>query len=249
MKTTGLDRVGLIVNSERLLTQPQATQFADLVHRRRRGEPIAYLIGRREFWSLNLEVTPDVLIPRPATETLVDWVLGRIDPGATTRILDLGSGSGNISLAIARARPNCNIVGIDSSPASIEVARSNSRRLNINNAQFLQGNWFEPLRSTTRFEIIVSNPPYIAELDPHLSCGDVTYEPRSALVSGADGLDDLGYIIAQASDYLVKGGALAVEHGYNQGSAVRALFDSGNFTTITTLLDLDGNERVTWGIG
>ncbi|HWS02307.1 MAG TPA: peptide chain release factor N(5)-glutamine methyltransferase [Gammaproteobacteria bacterium] len=231
---------------ERLLTDQQVQVLAMLVARRVAGEPIAHILGRREFWSLDLEITPATLIPRPETELLVELALARIPVDAVWEIADLGTGSGAIALAVARERPRCRVTATDVSMAALAVAQDNAQRLAIGNVVFQQGAWYAGL-GQQRFDVIVSNPPYIRADDPHLRQGDVRFDPLSALVSGADGLDDLRVILAGAPDHLRPGAWLLVEHGYDQGEAVRRLFADAGLVDIESVKDLAGHPRVTLG--
>ncbi len=223
-----------------------ADAFADLVARREAGEPVAYLVGRRGFWTLDLEVTPATLIPRPETERLVELALARIPAQSPTRIADLGTGSGAIALAIARERPHAEVVATDASADALAIASRNAGRHGIANVEFLEGDWLAPLAGR-RFDLVASNPPYIADADPHLARGDLRFEPASALASGRDGLDDLRRIIAGAPAHLEAGGWLLVEHGLEQGEALRALFVAAGFVDVATERDLEGRDRVTLG--
>ena len=231
---------------ERLLTDQQVQVFAILVARRVAGEPIAHILGRREFWSLDLEVTPATLIPRPETELLVELALARIPVDAAWDIVDLGTGSGAIALAVAQERPRCRVMATDVSAAALAVAQANARRLAIGNVTFHQGTWYAGL-GQQRFNAILSNPPYIRTDDPHLRQGDVRFDPPGALVSGTDGLDDLRVIVAGAPTHLHPGGWLLVEHGYDQGEAVRRLFVDAGLVGIHSLDDLAGHPRVCLG--
>jgi len=242
----GRDRAWLVAHATDVLPQQEMTIFFAAAKRRRDGEPIAYLTGRREFHSLELHVTPDVLIPRPETETLVDALLTAIAEDAPSRVLDLGTGSGAIALAIAHARPRVDMLAVDIDRAALDVARGNAQALGIGNVRFALSSWFDAL-DAERFDAIVANPPYIAADDPHLSDGDLRYEPRSALTPGGDGLNALRAIIAAASAHLLPRGVLAVEHGYDQSSAVRALFAQHGFAGIRRLRDLSGHWRVVIG--
>lgn len=209
-------RSRLLSFPEQSLTEVQHAQFRQLIERRALGTPVAYLIGRREFWSLDLQVTPDVLIPRPETELLVELALQKIPHQADWRIADLGSGSGAIALAIAKERPACRLIATDISPAALEIARSNAERLAIHNVEFRLGDWCSALHGEC-FDMIVSNPPYVASGDPHLD--DLGYEPQLALVAGENGSQYLYAIAAQAREYFrVSGGWLMLEHGYDQGA-------------------------------
>jgi release factor glutamine methyltransferase len=243
---TGRDRAWLIGHSGESLPQQQIELFFSLARRRREGEPVAYLTGRREFHGLDLAITPDVLIPRPETETLVDAALAHIPADATLHVLDLGTGSGAIALAIAHARPQAVVLGIDESDAALDVARDNAARLAIANARFARSSWYDAL-GDARFDVIVANPPYIAAGDPHLGEGDLRHEPRRALTPGGDGLVSLRIIIAGAQAHLARGGLLAVEHGFDQAEAVRALFVDAGATEISRHRDLAGHWRVAEG--
>ena len=245
-KTLGRPRSYLFAWPERLLTEAQAQEFAALVARRKNGEPVAHILGRREFWSLELEVTPATLIPRPETELLVELALARIPVDAQWQIADLGTGSGAIALAVANERPRCRITACDRSAEALSVAARNAHRLGLDNLNFQLGVWYEPLAGR-RFHVLLSNPPYIRADDPHLRGGDVRFDPPSALVAGADGLDDLRAIVAQAPAYLQPGGCLLVEHGYDQASAVTQLFAAAGFNAIRTIRDMGGQPRVTEG--
>jgi release factor glutamine methyltransferase len=220
--------------------------FARLVDARRRGEPIAYLVGMREFWSLPLEVTRDVLIPRPETELLVELALSRVSIDASARVADLGTGSGAIALAIAKERPRATIVATDASEAALEVARRNAQRLGFDRVEFVRGDWFEPLAGR-RFDVVATNPPYIADGDAHLAEGDLRFEPASALASGVNGIDAIRRIVAAAPPHLADGGWLVIEHGWTQGADARALLAAQGFIDIATEQDAEGRDRVTLG--
>lgn len=246
MHATGLGRTALITHADAPLTTEQEAVLSALLARRVRGEPVAYLTGTREFWSLELHVTPDVLIPRPETELLVEQALTHIPRDAAWTIVDLGTGSGAIALAIASERPHCRILATDASERALAVARANAQRLAIGNVEFLHGEWFAPLAGRV-FDLIASNPPYIAEGDPHLDAGDVRFEPRAALASGPDGLDAIRLLAARSPTHLTTGGWLLLEHGYDQQTSVRSLLASHGFQDITGYRDLAGNARVTAG--
>ncbi|WML91118.1 peptide chain release factor N(5)-glutamine methyltransferase [Thiothrix lacustris] len=218
--------------------------FRELLAERLRGVPIAHLTGQREFWTLNLKVTPDTLIPRPETELLVETAL---ELGNSSRhILDLGTGTGAIALAIASERPDVQVTACDFSAAALAVAQENAQVNSIHNVHFIQSDWFSALPAQ-RFDMIVSNPPYIEADDPHLAQGDVRFEPLTALASGQDGLDDIRHLIQTAPQWLVNGGWLLLEHGYNQGKAVTALLQTTGFQQVHCLPDLAGNDRVSLG--
>ncbi len=234
----------LLSHPETALSPAQRQAFETLVARRAQGEPVAYLTGVKPFWSLELKVTPDVLIPRPETETLVEAALARMPPQRPLRVAELGTGSGAIALALARERPRAHVVGTDISDAALAVARQNERLHAIPNVVFHESVWFAALEGQ-RFDLIVSNPPYVAAHDPHLDA--LRFEPRTALVAGADGLDALRILVREAPGYLEPGGWLLVEHGAGQGEAVRSLFAGAGFTAVETLPDLAGLPRVSLG--
>lgn len=222
-----------------------ASEFLALLERRRQGEPVAYLTGQRDFWSLQLAVDDSTLIPRPDTETLVEWVLElQLSPGAA--VLDLGAGTGAIALAIASERPHWQVTGLDANADAVALALRNAASNGLQRVSFLQSDWFTAVAGT-RFELLVSNPPYVDEVDPHLACGDVRFEPRSALVAGAGGMADIEHIIARAPEHLHPGGWLLLEHGYEQGSVVRERLRERGFTAVTTHHDLAGLERISGG--
>lgn len=223
----------------------QVAAFQSLLTRRRSGEPVAYLLGERGFWSLELQVSPATLIPRPDTERLVELGL-ELGPRGAADVLDLGTGTGAIALALAAERPDWRLTGSDRMPEAVELAQRNAQRLQLPNARFLLSHWFAELHGQ-RFDLILSNPPYIAADDPHLLQGDVRFEPRSALVSGVDGLDDIRLLITDAPDYLQPGGWLLLEHGWQQADAVVGLLAARGFAEAQNWTDLAGNPRVSGG--
>ncbi|MEJ2646493.1 MAG: peptide chain release factor N(5)-glutamine methyltransferase [Gammaproteobacteria bacterium] len=229
---------------DRELSAEQGSRFLGLVERRATGTPVAHLTGRREFWSLDLEVTPDTLIPRPDTETLVAVALELLPAQAPAAVADLGTGSGAIALALAHERPDWQVVAVDRSALALTVARRNSLRLGLVKVYPVLGDWCAALASD-RFHLIACNPPSVAADDAHLRHGDVLHEPRSALAAGSDGLDDLRRIIPAARRCLRAGGWLALEHGYDQAPAVRALLEQAGYDTIDSRTDLAGQARVT----
>ena len=242
----GRERGWLFAHATDLLDPATAEAFAALLQRRIAGEPVAYLLGRRGFWTLDLAVSPATLIPRPETERLVELALERLPEGMPLRIADLGTGSGAIALALASERPLAQIVATDMSGDAIAVAAGNARQHGLANVAFRQGSWHAPLAGE-RFDLIASNPPYIASDDPHLAQGDLRFEPATALASGHDGLDDIRLIIAGAPAHLQPGGWLLMEHGWDQGEAIRALLEGAGFVEVETALDLEQRDRVSLG--
>jgi len=239
-----VNRAYLLAHPEQELDAAQTAAYRALLQRRLAGEPIAYILGEREFFGLKFKVSLATLIPRPETELLVYLALRHLPQGG--RVLDLGSGSGAIALSIVHARPDAEVTVVDASIEALAVARENARRLNIVNTRFVQSDWFARLAGE-RFDLIVANPPYIADGDAHLAQGDLRYEPRSALASGADGLDDLRRIIGGANAHLTTGGWLLLEHGYDQAAAVRDLLLSAGLDGVFSATDLAGIERVSGG--
>lgn len=230
---------------ERIVPSEAALLFSEYLRRRRSGEPVAYILGQQGFWNLDLEVAPHTLIPRPDTELLVETALALL-PATPARVLDLGTGSGAIALALASERPAWTVTAVDRVLEAVALAERNRQRLDLRNVTVLSSHWFSALDGE-RFELIISNPPYIAATDPHLAEGDVRFEPASALVAGHDGLDDLRTIIAQAPDHLGAGGWLMLEHGYDQADAVRDLLQTQGFTEVHSRKDLGGHERISLG--
>lgn len=255
----GKSTAEMIAAADWVVPDCAAENFQSLVRRRAHGEPVAYLLGQKEFWSLMLSITPDVLIPRAETELVVEETLARLAGNQATHkatILELGSGSGAIAIALASELPRATIVATDNAPAALKIAAHNARKLALEsidmgniamgNIEFRLGDWFHAV-AAQRFDIIIANPPYIATDDHHLKRGDLRFEPRAALVSKSNGLADLKQIITTATSHLNANGMLLVEHGYEQASAVRSLFQQHQFTAITTRRDISGNERVTGG--
>ncbi|WP_342245246.1 peptide chain release factor N(5)-glutamine methyltransferase [Pseudomonas sp. OTU5201] len=230
---------------ERVVSSEVAERFASYLQRRRMGEPVAYILGHQGFWSLDLEVAPDTLIPRPDTELLVETALALL-PASTSKVLDLGTGTGAIALALACERLGWEVTGVDRISAAVALAERNRARLKLNNARFVESHWFSAL-GEQRFALIVSNPPYIPSQDPHLAKGDVRFEPTSALVAGADGLDDIRLIIRDAPKHLLPGGWLLLEHGYDQAPAVRDLLARQGFQHVESRRDLGDHERISLG--
>ena len=244
MHVCGLDRSGLITHGHDALTHEQQRRLEELLARRQCGEPVAYLTGTREFWSLELAVTPATLIPRPETELLVEKALEQIPREAEWTIADLGTGSGAIALAIAKERPRCNVIATDNSPAALKVAKANATKSGQTHIEFREGDWFTPLIGAS-FDMIVSNPPYIRAGDPHLTQGDVRFEPASALVSGADGLDAIRHLTRHAQEFLKPDGWLLIEHGWDQAVVAGELLHRYGYRDIVSHTDLAGHARVT----
>ncbi len=235
----------LYANPEMELPGNRSDTFKRLIKQRAAGQPVAYLVESSEFWSLPLKVSPAVLIPRPDTERLVEAALSKIPTDADWRIADLGTGSGAIALAIASERPKCEVYATDISPAAIEVARENAMQLGLSQIRFYCGSWSEPLKG--KFHLLVSNPPYIDGDDPHLTRGDLRFEPRGALTPGPDGLSAIRSISQLAKAILVEGGWLMLEHGWEQGSTTRQVMHDAAYVNIETLQDLQAHDRVTAG--
>lgn len=242
----GRDRAWLFAHARDPVGDEAAAAFAGLVERRANGEPVAYLTGRRGFWTLDLAVSPATLIPRPETERLVELALERLEDAPGFRVADLGTGSGAIALALASERPQARVVATDASADALAVARANAAAHALSNVDFRQGPWWAPLQGE-RFDLVASNPPYIAAADPHLGQGDLRFEPASALAAGADGLDDIRQIVDGAPERLLPGGWLLLEHGWDQGAAVAGLLRDRGFAAVSTEQDLEARDRVTLG--
>ncbi|MBE0621023.1 MAG: peptide chain release factor N(5)-glutamine methyltransferase [Burkholderiales bacterium] len=238
-------RAWLIAHADEAAGAAAAEAFASMVERRRRGEPIAYILGEREFYGREFQVAPSVLIPRPETELLVELALARIPVNESVRVLDLGTGSGAIAVTLAKERPQARLTAVDVDYAALSVARANAKRHRVN-VRFFCGDWFGAL-SGESFDLIVANPPYVASADPHLAAGDVRFEPQRALVGGADGLECIRVIVAQARAHLNPGAWLLFEHGYDQAAACRALLEAQAYGDIQTWPDLAGIARVSGG--
>jgi len=239
-------RSWLYAHGEDLLTDEAARAYAALLGRRIAGEPVAYLLGRREFWSLDLEVGPATLVPRPETELLVELALARLAPDAEARVLDRGTGRGAIALGMASERPHARVTAVDASAPALAIAQRNGARLGLERVRFLRSDWFSAVRDEG-FELVLANPPYLADDDPHLREGSLPFEPAVALASGRDGLDALRVICADAPARLQAGGWLLFEHGLAQGEAARALLAAAGFRQVQTWRDLEGRERVSGG--
>ena len=245
------DRAWLITHDDEVLSETAALTFHDLCQRRFAGEPLAYIVGSKPFFGLDLQVDKRVLVPRPDTETLVEWALELAptlapNPVKTITVLDMGTGSGAIALALKSVRPDWQVTALDASSDALTVAKNNAKRLNLN-VNFIQSSWFDAFAEskTTKFDLIVSNPPYIVEGDWHMAA--LAHEPKQALTSGADGLDDIRHIITQAPLYLTPYGWLLLEHGFDQAAAVRDLLSQHGFKQVQSQLDLAGIDRCTGG--
>lgn len=239
-------RSWLYSHADDVMDKDVEAAYAALLERREAGEPVAYITGRRGFWSMELTVSPATLIPRPETELLVELALQRLPRDMACSVADLGTGSGAIALAIARERPLARVTATDASAEALVVARHNARSLDIGNVAFADGDWLAPLAGQ-RFNLIVSNPPYIEAGDPHLAQGDLRFEPASALASGRDGLDDIRRIVRDARAHLQHGGWLLFEHGLNQGAAIRTLLVDAGYAHVFTATDLEQRDRVSGG--
>ncbi len=243
----------LVIPRTQFITQPDMAietqkldQITALIKQRKQGVPVAYLIGKQHFWDVELTVTKDTLIPRPETELLVETALTLFSQQQPVDVVDLGTGSGAIAIAIAKARPGWNVLATDLASTTLNVAQQNARHYKLDNLQFEQGNWFEAINTNHRFDLIISNPPYVADNDPHLQLGDVQHEPSHALTSGPDGLNDIRYLVTNSHRYLNTDGWLMLEHGYDQGQQVHELFESAGYSSITQRHDLAGHVRMTY---
>lgn len=243
----GRSQAWLIAHAEFEPTADALTAIDQLIIARARGVPVAQLTGWRGFWTLDLAVDSHTLIPRPETELLVELALARLPDGADGRLADLGTGSGAVALALAQERPRARIVATDASRDALRVAEANAARLGLQRVEFRCGDWCSALDAADRLDMIVSNPPYLADADPHLEQGDLRFEPRTALASGADGLDAIRQIVATAPGYLRTGGWLLLEHGVSQGDAVRATLEAAGFVDVETVQDLEARDRVSLG--
>ncbi len=231
---------------EKNLSEEQQAQYLQLIEQRKQGSPVAHLTKQREFWSLNFAVNDSTLIPRPETETLVEYILSKFDDKESLRLLDMGTGTGAIAISIASEKPTWEIYASDLTEDVLALAKHNSEDHQTNNITFIQSNWFTDI-SHNNFDIIVSNPPYIASADLHLEQGDVRFEPESALISGETGMDDIEHLCSHAKSYLKDDGYLIVEHGYNQKQLVTECFAKNDFINIEQKQDLSGHTRMTAG--
>lgn len=238
-------RTFLMAFSETTLTPEEVEKLDRNLERRKNGEPIAYITGEKEFWSLSFAVSPVTLIPRPDTEKLVELALEHL-PKEPCEILDLGTGTGAVAIAMATERPDCLFTAIDYNVEAVKLAQSNADKIGVDNIYFLQGNWFKPVKNR-KFSMIVSNPPYIDSADPHLMMGDVRFEPFSALVADEEGLSDIKHIVQHSIKHLKQYGWLLIEHGWKQAEAVQTIFKQQGFQLVQTYTDYSGNDRVTLG--
>ncbi len=242
----GVERAWLFAHATDTVDEDSRQRFERLLTRRAEGHPLAYLLGRRGFWTLDLQVNAATLIPRPETELLVEQALARLPADDMVRVADMGTGSGAIALSIASERPLATVMATDLLGPALAVAVKNAQAHGLDNVWFRRGHWYAAL-GADRFDMIVSNPPYIAAGDPHLAQGDLRFEPPPALASGADGLDAIREIIGGAHEHLVAGGWLLLEHGWDQGEAIRALLVQAGFDQAQTVQDLEQRDRVTLG--
>jgi release factor glutamine methyltransferase len=243
-KVLQANRAALYANPDKAVTATQIAEFEQLIAQRCAGKPVAHLTGMREFWSLELEVTPDVLVPRPETELLVERALAHIPETGCCDLVDLGCGSGAIAIAIATERPECSITATDSSQAALSIAQGNADKHCPERIQFCKGNWFEPLHDRS-FNFIVSNPPYVSSTQPQLTDPELNHEPQQALYSGADGLNDIRQLITEAPAYLLDDGYLLIEHGFDQADTIAGLLRQAGFKNIKMHRDLAGLPRIT----
>lgn len=242
-----VNRAWLVAHGDEALSPTVYAQYHSWLARRLQGEPVAYIFGEKEFYGMVLMLTADVLIPRPETELLVELALAHMPITQTLRVLDLGTGSGAIALSLAKLRPQAQLLAVDASAAALRVAQANAQRLQLSNISFVESNWYQQVAAEPKFDLVVSNPPYIAAGDRHLQQGDLRFEPVSALAAGVNGLDDLRAIIDYAPRYLVAGGWLMLEHGFEQAAATRGLLNQAGFSALATHRDLAGMERVSIG--
>lgn len=242
-----IPRTRFITQADIPVSDAKADQIQTMIDKRKQGQPVAYITGSKGFWDLELIVNEHTLIPRPETELLIEFALAIFPADKDVHAIDLGTGTGAIAIAIAKARPDWQMVACDKSEQALIVATRNAENYQLNNIELVQSDWFSGIDRRYSFDLIISNPPYVADEDPHLSQGDVRFEPRSALRSGLDGLDDIREIVKTGKDYLKEHGWLIVEHGYDQGEAVKAIFAEHDYAVIQQGMDLIGHTRATYG--
>ena len=242
-----IPRTRFITQADSAVSESQFDHIQSLIDKRKQGCPVSYITGSKGFWDLELIVNEHTLIPRPETELLVEFALAIFPSNKSITVIDLGTGTGAIAIAIAKSRPNWHVLASDKSTAALDVAAKNIEKYQLSNIELVESDWFSNIKSDAVFDLIISNPPYIADKDPHLSQGDVQFEPITALSAGSDGLDDIRDIVSLARKHLGKYGWLMVEHGYDQGDAVKALFSEHGYHTIQQGLDLNGHTRATYG--
>lgn len=240
------NRAHLMTWPEKELAEKQSAQYLSLIAQRKQGQPVAHLTGEREFWSLNFLVDNSTLIPRPETETLIEFILEKFDDRKNLKLLDLGTGTGAIAITIAHEKPDWKVFASDNSEPALKLARQNSEQHQTGNVTLIHSDWFNNIHECD-FDIIVSNPPYIASHDPHLQSGDLRFEPQSALTAGKTGMDDIEHLCAQAKNHLQKNGCLIIEHGYNQARIVDDCFKKNAYAQINQKKDLSGHIRMTTG--
>ena len=241
------NRAYLYAYPEGILSEEQHSAYQQLIDLRIAGHPVAYLTGKREFWSMQLQVTPDTLIPRPHSECIIEVILNKFAPHTTLNILELGAGSGAIACAIAHEKPNWHITSGDISLSALQIAINNSQLFKLNNINFIHSDWFQAISKEKKFDLIVSNPPYIAANDPHLKCGDLRFEPQNALVGGLHGHESLQHIIQHSHEYLTDNGCLVLEHGFQQRTIVMGMMHAAGYSEIHCTQDTQGLDRVTLG--
>ena len=242
-----IPRTRFITQGDIPVSDTQAEQIQSLINKRKTGCPIAYITGSKGFWDLELFVNEHTLIPRPETELLIEFALAIFPANKPISVIDLGTGTGAIAIAIAKARPNWQVIACDKSKEALTIARKNRDKYGLTNLELVNSDWFSSIDQQESFDLIISNPPYVADEDPHLKQGDVRFEPLSALRSGPDGLDDIRQIVKSSKDYLNEQGWLIVEHGYDQAETVKAIFSKHGYHTIQQGMDLNGHTRATYG--